>query len=57
MRTFIVFSKGHWTRSCFVALDLWLLKSRSYNEFPSGPVVRILHSHCQGAGFDPWSGN
>ena len=22
-----------------------------------GPVVRNLHSHCRGPGFNPWSGN
>ena len=26
-------------------------------EFPSGPVVGTLRFHCQGPGFDPWSGN
>ena len=26
-------------------------------EFPGGPVVKTLHSHCQGPGFNPWSGN
>ena len=25
-------------------------------EFPGGAVVRILGSHCQGYGFNPWSG-
>ena len=24
---------------------------------PCGPVVRILHFHCRGHGFHPWSGN
>ena len=23
--------------------------------FPGGPVVRTLHSHCPGPGFNPWS--
>ena len=25
--------------------------------FPDGTVVRTLHFHCRGHGFDPWSGN
>jgi len=25
-------------------------------EFPGSAVVRALCSHCQGPGFDPWSG-
>ena len=25
--------------------------------FPGGPVVKTLHFHCRGRGFDPWSGN
>ena len=32
------------------------IKNRLW-EFPGGPVVRTRHSHCQGPGFDPWSGN
>ena len=26
-------------------------------DFPGGPVVKTLHFHCRGYGFDPWSGN
>ena len=26
-------------------------------EFPGGPVVRALCFHCQGCGFNSWSGN
>ena len=26
-------------------------------EFPGGPEVRTPRSHCQGHGFDTWSGN
>ena len=26
-------------------------------EFPGSPVVRALHSHCQGSRFNPWLGN
>ena len=26
-------------------------------EFSDSPVVRTLHFHCRGQGFDPWSGN
>ena len=29
----------------------------SFREFPHGPVVESLLSHCQGPGFDPWLGN
>ena len=25
-------------------------------EFPGGPVVRTLSSHCQAPGFSPWTG-
>ena len=25
-------------------------------DFPGGPVVKTLHFHCRGCGFDPWSG-
>ena len=24
--------------------------------FSGGPVVKTLHFHCSGCGFDPWSG-
>ena len=36
------------------------LKKKKKNicrEFPGGPVVRRLCFHCQGPGFNPWSGN
>ena len=26
-------------------------------DFPGGPVVRSLSSHCRGHRFDPWLGN
>ena len=26
-------------------------------DFPGGPVIRTLHCHCRGHGFNPWSGN
>ena len=32
------------------------LKKYSW-EFPAGPVVGTLHLHCQGWGFNSWSGN
>ena len=32
-------------------------KQHSPRDFPSGPVVRTLHSEFRGHGFDPWSGN
>ena len=28
-----------------------------FREFAGGPVVRTPCFHCQGPGFDPWSGN
>ena len=28
-----------------------------WGEFPGGPVIRTLHFHCSGPGFNPWSGN
>ena len=33
------------------------LKNSAYGEFPGGPVVRTQRFHCQGPGFNPWSGN
>ena len=30
---------------------------RLFGDFPSGPVVRALHFHHRGHGFDPQSGN
>ena len=32
-------------------------KSTGTWDFPGGPVVKNLHSHCRGRGFNPWSGN
>ena len=26
-------------------------------EYPGSPAVRTLRFHCQGYGFNPWSGN
>ena len=31
-------------------------REHGQREFPGGPVVRTLHSHCRGPGFNPWSG-
>lgn len=28
-------------------------EDRLFGDFPSGPVVRALHFHCKGHGFDP----
>ena len=33
------------------------LKKSILREFPDGPLVRVRHHHCQGPGFNPWSGN
>ena len=38
--------------SAFQSFKKHLLK-----EFPGGPVVRALHFHCRGRGFNLWSGN
>ena len=32
-------------------------KDRECGDFPGGPVVKTLHFHCRGHGFDPWLGN
>ena len=32
-------------------------KKEKMKEFPGSPVVKTLHSHCLGPGFNPWSGN
>ena len=34
-----------------------LVLNKPLREFPGGPVVRTLHFHCWGPGFDHWSGN
>ena len=31
-------------------------KKKKDRDFPGHPVVKILHFHCMGQGFDPWSG-
>ena len=28
-----------------------------FGEFLGGPLVRMLHFHCQGHGFNPWPEN
>ena len=33
------------------------VESQSSGYFPGGPVVKTLHFHCKGHGFDPWLGN
>ena len=44
--------------SPFLPASLTPNHSRSRRwEFPGGPVVRMPHFHCQGLGFNPWSGN
>ena len=34
-----------------------LVRSIHKREFHGGPVVKTLHSHCRGPGFDPWLEN
>ena len=31
--------------------------SKSFREFPGGPVAKTPHSYCRRPGFDPWLGN
>ena len=33
-----------------------IFMSTNICNFPGGPVVKILHFHCRGCGFDFWSG-
>ena len=28
-----------------------------FRDFPGSAAVETLHFHCEGHGFDPWSGN
>ena len=48
----------------WVMMDIWSISFKrvalifslleyGLGEFPGGPVVRILHFHCRGLGFDP----
>ena len=30
---------------------------KDFWDFHNGPVTKIPYSQCNGAGFDPWSGN
>ena len=34
-----------------------LMSENKKGGFPGRPEGRILHSHCQGLGFNPWPGN
>ena len=34
-----------------------MIQKRENRDFPGDPVVKILHFHCRGHRFDPWSGN
>ena len=40
---------GQWDRN--------FSKAHVRREFPGNPVLKTLHFHCRGCGFDPWSGN
>ena len=35
---------------------VWVTKKAS-EDFPGGPVAKILSSQCRGPRFNPWSGN
>ena len=32
-------------------------KMLHFGGFPGGPALKMLHFHCRGSRFDPWSGN
>ena len=36
--------------------NLLILRKQSW-DFPGGPVVKTVHSQCEGHRFHPWSGN
>ena len=38
------------------AVNAYIKKQRCW-DFPGGPAVKTLCSHCRRPGFDPWSGN
>ena len=45
---------------CYIevkSLNDMTAKERFSQDFPGGSVVRTPRFHCQGTGFDPWSGN
>ena len=44
-----------WKQPKCPSIDEWIKKM--WWEFPGSPVVRTPRFHCQGPGFDPWSGN
>ena len=37
--------------------DNCCLKEKTMQDFPGGPVVKTLLSHCRGHRFNPWLGN
>ena len=39
------------------SIEVKRLKKKKRRDFPSGLVVRTLHFHWRGPGFNPWSGN
>ena len=48
------FGENRYVRS----MEIHIREQRgSWGEFPGGPVIRTLYSHCRGCGFNPWSGN
>ena len=40
-----------------MSININLKKKKTSRDFPGGLVVRTPWSHCQGSGFNPWSGN
>lgn len=57
------FSSEEWRECLFMsakfqtARDIFLLEKSFYCKFADGAVVKRLHFHCWGPGFDPWLGN
>ena len=49
--------EGFGENRCVRSMEIQIRGQRgSRGEFPGGPGIRTLCSHCQGCGFNPWSG-
>ena len=63
----VIFISHNLTRLCFfmagpqivahMCRTLWILNRTLIRDFPGSPVIRTPCFHCQGWGFNPWSGN
>ena len=58
--------RGHANLLCIVPILVYVLLKRAPHfllkkifpwDFPGGPVVKTLHFHCRGLGFNPQRGN